>query len=160
MVDITFGFDQYAFHLLVELYGKVSLYPKCRCAIQGNIFLTDANYIILHLLRSRTDVDQDVRYATRERFPIELARPVPTCLVNLRDSSSFEILAQTIADLLIDASGPWNIGSPAEDTERPPVVSVLSNTFCKFHFVEVIPCSSIRCESHRTLLLPCWPIKC
>ncbi|CDS43177.1 protein of unknown function DUF814 [Echinococcus multilocularis] len=117
LVDITFGFEQYAFHLIVELYGK------------GNIFLTDADYTILHLLRSRTDVDQDVRYATRERFPIELARPVPECLIDLRDSSSFENLVQTIADLLVDASGPWNTGLSAEGAERLPVISVLSNVF-------------------------------
>ncbi|VDK37675.1 unnamed protein product [Taenia asiatica] len=117
LVDITFGFEQYAFHLIVELYGK------------GNIFLTDANYTILHLLRPRTDVDQDVRYATRERFPVELARPIPACLVDLRDSSSFDNLVQTIADLLVDASGPWSIGPLAEGTEHPPVVSVLSNVF-------------------------------
>ncbi|KAL5967254.1 hypothetical protein TSMEX_005021 [Taenia solium] len=127
LVDITFGFEQYAFHLIVELYGK------------GNIFLTDANYIILHLLRPRTDVDQDVRYATRERFPIELARPIPACLVDLRDFSSFDNLVQTISDLLVDASGPWNIGLLAEGTELPPVVSVLSNVFCKLHFLEVTP---------------------
>ncbi|VDM36204.1 unnamed protein product [Hydatigera taeniaeformis] len=117
LVDITFGFEQYAFHLLVELYGK------------GNIFLTDANYIILHLLRARTDADQDVRYATRERFPIELARPIPEALVDLSDSSGLENLTQTVADLLVNASGPWNIDLPAEDAQRLPVTSVLSNAF-------------------------------
>ncbi|KAL5108558.1 Nuclear export mediator factor NEMF [Taenia crassiceps] len=117
LVNITFGFEQYAFRLLVELYGK------------GNIFLTDANYTILHLLRPRTDVDQDVRYAARERFPIELARPVPACLVDLRDSSSFENLVKAIADLLIGASGPWNTDPPDKSTECPSVVSVLSNVF-------------------------------
>ena len=40
---------------------------------QGNIILTDFEYTILNLLRTRTDSD-DVRFAVRERYPLENAR--------------------------------------------------------------------------------------
>lgn len=95
------------------------------------MFLTDANYTILHLLRSRTDVDQDVRYATREIFPIDLVRPVPKCLVDLQDPDSLKELTETLNGLLATASGPWNDGKAADGTELPSVVSVISNVFCK-----------------------------
>ncbi|VDL18044.1 unnamed protein product [Hymenolepis diminuta] len=117
VVDLTFGFEELAFHLIAELYGK------------GNMFLTDANYTILHLLRRRTDADQEVKYATRERFPIELVRPVPESLIDLRDPSSLEDLTKTLNDLLLNASGPWNNGLATDGTELPSVISVIGNVF-------------------------------
>ena len=42
VIDLQFGREEYAFHILVELYA------------QGNIILTDENYTILSLLRSYT----------------------------------------------------------------------------------------------------------
>ena len=94
------------------------------------MFLTDASYTILHLLRPRTDADQDVRYATRERFPVELARPIPEDLADLKDPSCLEKLIQTVNSLLLEASGPWNVGKPTDGgEERPSVVSVLSRVF-------------------------------
>ncbi|KAM7535365.1 hypothetical protein Aperf_G00000100439 [Anoplocephala perfoliata] len=117
IVDITFGFEEYAYHLIVELYGR------------GNVFLTDANYTILHLLRPRTDVDQDVRYATRERFPIELVRPVPESLIDLWDPVSLENLIKSINNLLINASGPWNNGISADGKELPSAASVIGSAF-------------------------------
>lgn len=94
------------------------------------MFLTDAAYTILHLLRQRTDVNQDVRYATRERFPVELARPVPEALLNLEDEASLEKLVQTIDNILEDAIGPWNSGPPNDDTELIPVNAALNNALC------------------------------
>nr|CDS30676.1 protein of unknown function DUF814 [Hymenolepis microstoma] len=117
IVDITFGFEEHAFHLIAELYGK------------GNMFLTDAKYTILNLLRPRTDVDQDVRYATHERFPIELVRHVPECLLDLRDPISFENLTKEIYNLLLNASGPWNNGLASDGTELPPVTSLIGSVF-------------------------------
>ena len=43
------------------------------CAFQGNVVLTDFEYTILSLLRTRTDTE-DVRFAVREKYPIHSAR--------------------------------------------------------------------------------------
>ncbi|GAA6086748.1 ribosome quality control complex subunit NEMF [Tachysurus ichikawai] len=63
IVDLQFGSDEAAYHLIVELYDR------------GNIILTDHEYTILNLLRFRTDEAEDVKIAVRERYPIENARP-------------------------------------------------------------------------------------
>ncbi|XP_072346950.1 ribosome quality control complex subunit NEMF isoform X1 [Scyliorhinus torazame] len=62
IVDFQFGSDQAAYHLIVELYDR------------GNIILTDYEYIILNLLRFRTDEVEDVKFAVRERYPIDNAK--------------------------------------------------------------------------------------
>ena len=43
------------------------------CAFQGNVVLTDFEYTILSLLRTRTDTE-DVRFAVREKYPVHSAR--------------------------------------------------------------------------------------
>ena len=40
---------------------------------QGNVALTDYEYTILSLLRTRTDTE-DVRFAVREKYPVNSAR--------------------------------------------------------------------------------------
>uniref|UniRef100_A0A914EJD4 Nuclear export mediator factor NEMF n=1 Tax=Acrobeloides nanus TaxID=290746 RepID=A0A914EJD4_9BILA len=62
MIDLQFGDDDRACHVIIELYDR------------GNVVLTDHNYIILNILRPRTDKDHDVRFKVRERYPIEQAR--------------------------------------------------------------------------------------
>ncbi|XP_040916388.1 nuclear export mediator factor NEMF-like [Toxotes jaculatrix] len=63
IVDIQFGSDEAAYHLIVELYDR------------GNIILADHEYTILNLLRFRTAESEDVKIAVRERYPVESARP-------------------------------------------------------------------------------------
>lgn len=46
----------------------------CVCS-QGNIILTDHQFMILNLLRFRTAEAEDVKIAVRERYPVENARP-------------------------------------------------------------------------------------
>uniref|UniRef100_A0AAR2KKB8 Ribosome quality control complex subunit NEMF n=1 Tax=Pygocentrus nattereri TaxID=42514 RepID=A0AAR2KKB8_PYGNA len=70
IVDIQFGSDEAAYHLIVELYDR------------GNIVLTDHEYTILNLLRFRTAEAEDVKFAVRERYPVENARP-PEPLISL-----------------------------------------------------------------------------
>uniref|UniRef100_A0A8B9LAU6 Ribosome quality control complex subunit NEMF n=1 Tax=Astyanax mexicanus TaxID=7994 RepID=A0A8B9LAU6_ASTMX len=70
IVDIQFGSDEAAYHLIVELYDR------------GNIILTDHEYTILNLLRFRTAEAEDVKIAVRERYPVENARP-PEPLISL-----------------------------------------------------------------------------
>lgn len=98
IVDIQFGSDEAAYHLIVELYDRVSGHcMTCRhltCRIkslslsvtrdccQGNIILADHEYTILNLLRFRTAEVDDVKIAVRERYPVESARP-PEPLISL-----------------------------------------------------------------------------
>ncbi|XP_051578777.1 ribosome quality control complex subunit NEMF-like isoform X1 [Myxocyprinus asiaticus] len=65
IIDIQFGSDEAAYHLILELYDR------------GNIILTDHEFIILNLLRFRTAEAEaeDVKIAVRERYPVENARP-------------------------------------------------------------------------------------
>ncbi|KAM4543259.1 ribosome quality control complex subunit NEMF [Odontesthes bonariensis] len=65
IVDIQFGSDEAAYHLIIELYDR------------GNIILADHEYTILNLLRFRTAEAEaeDVKIAVRERYPVENARP-------------------------------------------------------------------------------------
>ncbi|XP_034432358.1 nuclear export mediator factor NEMF-like [Hippoglossus hippoglossus] len=70
IVDIQFGSDEAAYHLIVELYDR------------GNVILTDHEYTILNLLRFRTAEVEDVKIAVRERYPVENARP-PEPLISL-----------------------------------------------------------------------------
>ncbi|KAF4017364.1 hypothetical protein G4228_008720 [Cervus hanglu yarkandensis] len=62
IVDFQFGSDEAAYHLIIELYDR------------GNIVLTDYEYLILNILRFRTDESDDVKFAVRERYPIDHAR--------------------------------------------------------------------------------------
>ncbi|XP_024412914.2 ribosome quality control complex subunit NEMF [Desmodus rotundus] len=69
IVDFQFGSDEAAYHLIIELYDR------------GNIVLTDYEYLILNILRFRTDESDDVKFAVRERYPVGHARavePLPT----------------------------------------------------------------------------------
>ncbi|TNN61015.1 Nuclear export mediator factor Nemf [Liparis tanakae] len=63
IVDLQFGSDEAAYHLIIELYDR------------GNVILTDFEYTILNLLRFRTADAEDVKIAVRERYPVENARP-------------------------------------------------------------------------------------
>ncbi|NXH20954.1 NEMF factor, partial [Bucco capensis] len=63
IVDLQFGSDEAAYHLIVELYDR------------GNIVLTDHEYVILNILRFRTDEAEELRFAVRERYPVASAKP-------------------------------------------------------------------------------------
>lgn len=99
IVDIQFGSDEAAYHLIIELYDRVgkpvrcvyiacshsnpshTFMPVCACS-QGNIILADHEYTILNLLRFRTAEAEDVKIAVRERYPVASARP-PEPLISL-----------------------------------------------------------------------------
>nr|XP_033807230.1 nuclear export mediator factor NEMF isoform X2 [Geotrypetes seraphini] len=70
IVDFQFGSDEAAYHLIVELYDR------------GNIVLTDYEYMILNILRFRTDEADDVKFAVRERYPVKNAK-VPELLLHV-----------------------------------------------------------------------------
>uniref|UniRef100_A0A8D3BM38 Ribosome quality control complex subunit NEMF n=1 Tax=Scophthalmus maximus TaxID=52904 RepID=A0A8D3BM38_SCOMX len=79
IIDMQFGSDEAAYHLIIELYDR------------GNIILADHEYTILNLLRFRTAEVEDVKIAVRERYPVENARP-PEPLISLERLT--EILSQ------------------------------------------------------------------
>ncbi|XP_046545079.1 nuclear export mediator factor NEMF-like [Haliotis rubra] len=62
IVDFQFGSSEAAYHVILELYDR------------GNIVLTDYEYTILNILRPRTDNSQDVRFAVRETYPVDVAK--------------------------------------------------------------------------------------
>uniref|UniRef100_A0A915JIT5 Uncharacterized protein n=1 Tax=Romanomermis culicivorax TaxID=13658 RepID=A0A915JIT5_ROMCU len=63
IIDLCFGSGEVACHVIVELYDR------------GNIVLTDHEYLILNVLRPRTDKENsDVKFVVREKYPLNLAR--------------------------------------------------------------------------------------
>lgn len=70
IVDLQFGSDEAAYHVILELYDR------------GNIILTDHTYTILNLLRYRTENktdskdgdNEEVRFAVHERYPVDSAK--------------------------------------------------------------------------------------
>ncbi|OXB72809.1 UNVERIFIED_CONTAM: hypothetical protein H355_011333 [Colinus virginianus] len=78
IVDFQFGSNEAAYHLIVELYDR------------GNIVLTDHEYLILNILRFRTDEADDVRFAVRERYPVDTygATLIEHCLIEAGFSGS------------------------------------------------------------------------
>ncbi|KAA3675359.1 uncharacterized protein DEA37_0010787 [Paragonimus westermani] len=105
IVDIQFGFDESAFHLITELYDR------------GNMLLTDHSYTILHLLRPRTDTNQDVRYAAHEKYPIELVRKLPSFLEDIHKMDSLESIRDHVVSILASTQGPWS-SSNTDQTKR------------------------------------------
>ncbi|KAL3991037.1 Fibronectin-binding protein A N-terminus (FbpA) family protein [Acanthocheilonema viteae] len=67
IVDMQFGFDEHAYHVIVELYDR------------GNVLLTDNNYTILNVLRPRTDKETDTRFSVQQRYPLEAVRQDISC---------------------------------------------------------------------------------
>lgn len=49
IIDLQFGIDEAAYHVIIELYDK------------GNIALTDHEYIILNILRPRVE-GENIRF--------------------------------------------------------------------------------------------------
>ena len=60
VIDLTFGHGENCFHILVELYA------------QGNVVLTDKDYVVLHLLRSHK-FEEDAKIAIKEKYPFSYA---------------------------------------------------------------------------------------
>ncbi|KAM4663533.1 ribosome quality control complex subunit NEMF [Discoglossus pictus] len=48
---------------------------SCDSCVHGNIVLTDHEYLILNILRFRTDESDDVKFAVREHYPVDIAKP-------------------------------------------------------------------------------------
>ena len=62
IIDLTFGSEEFASHLIVELYDK------------GNICLCNNQYIITAILRTRQDEKEDIRYAIGHFYPFDVCQ--------------------------------------------------------------------------------------
>ncbi|KAK2150925.1 hypothetical protein LSH36_382g02027 [Paralvinella palmiformis] len=62
IIDMQFGSNEAAYHIILELYDR------------GNIVLTDHEYMILNILRPRTDQSEDVRFAVHQKYPVDSAK--------------------------------------------------------------------------------------
>merc|ERR1719354_228961 len=60
VVDMQFGSDEAAYHLILEMYDR------------GNLVLTDHEYKIMNILRPR--VAGEEKFLVRETYPVELAK--------------------------------------------------------------------------------------
>ncbi|CAL1532150.1 unnamed protein product [Lymnaea stagnalis] len=67
IVDLQFGSSEAAYHVILELYDR------------GNMILTDHEFTILTLLRTREDSSQDVKFAVREIYPMNIGRQHVPC---------------------------------------------------------------------------------
>lgn len=78
IVDLQFGANEAAYHVIVELYDRVWCLrwsaASSSCGFQGNVVLTDHEYTILNVLRPRTDEETDVKFVVREKYPLSQAR--------------------------------------------------------------------------------------
>ncbi|CAL1267643.1 unnamed protein product [Larinioides sclopetarius] len=61
IVDLQFGVNDAAYHIILELYDR------------GNIVLTDFEFTILNILRPRASGNEDVKLIVREKYPIDKA---------------------------------------------------------------------------------------
>ncbi|KAH0534552.1 hypothetical protein KQX54_005197 [Cotesia glomerata] len=78
MVDLQFGSNQAAYHVILEVYDR------------GNIVLTDHEFTILNILRPHTEGDK-IRLAIREKYPTDRAHLTtmsPPELINEKLSSA------------------------------------------------------------------------
>ncbi|GAB1599852.1 Hypothetical predicted protein [Argonauta hians] len=62
VVDLQFGSSEAAYHVILEMYDR------------GNIVLTDYNYVILNILRPRSNDSEDVKLVVREQYPVSSAK--------------------------------------------------------------------------------------
>lgn len=74
IVDLQFGMNEAAYHVIVELYDR------------GNIILTDHEMTILNILRPHVE-GEEVRFAVREKYPESRAKESagPTSIEALRE---------------------------------------------------------------------------
>nr|CAH0102372.1 unnamed protein product [Daphnia galeata] len=68
IINLQFGTGEAAYHVIIELYDR------------GNIVLCDFEYMILNILRPRTE-GEDVRFLVKEKYPME-GTVVEDCISN------------------------------------------------------------------------------
>ncbi|TNN14970.1 Nuclear export mediator factor Nemf isoform 2 [Schistosoma japonicum] len=112
VVDIQIGYESSAYHLILELYDR------------GNMLLTDDTFTILHLLRPRTDKNQNIRFAAHEIYPIASCRQILKCFQDLSDQNSLTDIEDFLIPLFQSSKGPWK--SNIQTCDKPYVNKTLS----------------------------------
>lgn len=80
VVDIQFGINEAAYHIIVELYDR------------GNIIITDNAYTILNLLRVRKENENnDVKFGVRDKYPLDSA--MTNCEVSKNRRQIYETIS-------------------------------------------------------------------
>ncbi|CAH8464976.1 unnamed protein product [Schistosoma rodhaini] len=113
VVDIHIGYESSAYHLIVELYDR------------GNMLLTDESFTILHLLRPRTDKNQNIRFAAHEKYPTTSCRQILECFRNLKDQKSLKDIENFLIPLFQSSKGPWT--SNPQTCDSPSINKTLSS---------------------------------
>lgn len=94
IVDLKFGQAEAEHHLIVELYDR------------GNIVLTNSDYTILNILRTRKD-GEETRFAVGEQYPVDKvrqAKPSPsleqlkTALTSAKENTPLKKILNPILD--------------------------------------------------------------
>lgn len=80
IIDLQFGTGEAAYHVIIELYDR------------GNIVLCDYEYVILNILRPRTE-GEDVRFLVKEKYPME-GTAVEDCITNTEVLQSWLVSAK------------------------------------------------------------------
>ncbi|CAH8467235.1 unnamed protein product [Schistosoma rodhaini] len=113
VVDIHIGYESSAYHLIVELYDR------------GNMLLTDESFTILHLLRPRTDKNQNIRFAAHEKYPTTSCRQILECFRDLKDQKSLKDIENFLIPLFQSSKGPWT--SNPQTCDSPSINKTLSS---------------------------------
>jgi predicted ribosome quality control (RQC) complex YloA/Tae2 family protein len=103
IVDFQFGSGEAAYHIILELYDR------------GNIVITDSEWVILNILRPRTESGEDsnVRFAVREKYPKHLAKTADDYKIPSQEEITGMISAAKPADPLKKIFVPKLIFGPA-----------------------------------------------
>ena len=103
IVDFQFGSGEAAYHIVLELYDR------------GNIVITDSEWLILNILRPRTESGEDsnVRFAVREKYPKHLAKTAADYRIPSRDEIAKIIAEAKPSDPLRKVFVPKLIFGPA-----------------------------------------------
>jgi hypothetical protein len=101
---------------------------------EGNIVLTDHQYTILSLLRPRVD-NEDVRFAARERYPIELA--------HMREDITAEVFASDRVLAFHSSSSDCRASLPLlSRATRSASTSTLASVRFVFS-IDPVPCTQL-----------------
>ena len=83
IIDLTFGSDEFASHLIIELYDK------------GNMCLCNDQYVITAILRTRQDEKEDIRYAIGHFYPFDVCQTLASPTIVALQSNLSEIKPNT-----------------------------------------------------------------
>ena len=97
IVDLKFGSEEFASHLIIELYDK------------GNICLCNDQHVITAILRTRQDEKEDIRYAIGHFYPFEVCQTLVSPSLDLIQSNSNDLKPNTQLKRWLNFMFPYSI---------------------------------------------------